>query len=75
MPIYALTEHPQYPNVLYVASELGLFTSMNTGKSWSVVNSGPANCSVQDLFWMGNTLFATTHARGMFKVDLSRVVH
>src|SRR5207244_978502 len=27
------------------------------------------NCSVDELFWMNNTLVAATHGRGMFRVD------
>lgn len=71
MPIYVVTQHPVKPQILYVGSELGVFTSQNGGGTWSPANTGPASCSVQDLFWKGRELVAATHGRGMFIIDLS----
>ena len=71
MPIYVVTQHPSNPQILYVGSELGVFTSQNGGSTWSPANTGPASCSVQDLFWKGQELVAATHGRGMFIIDLS----
>jgi hypothetical protein len=70
MPVLALTIHPADNRILYLGSDLGLFVSLNKGVSWSPANNGPANVSVQDLFWTGETLFAATHGRGVFKADL-----
>ncbi|MBI1890503.1 MAG: hypothetical protein HYS18_07655 [Burkholderiales bacterium] len=73
-PIRGLARHPTKPGWLYAGTEVGVFTSENDGASWSVSNDGPANVSVEDLFWMYNastSLIAVTHGRGMFKVDLS----
>ncbi len=75
MPIFALTSHPKNKKILYLASELGVFTSLDGGSHWSPANTGPANCSVQDLFWMGDTLVAATHGRGIFKIDLTLSQH
>jgi hypothetical protein len=72
MPVYVVTAHPRNPQVLYVGSELGVFTSRDGGRTWSPANTGPANCSVQDLFWKDETLVAATHGRGMFTLDLSQ---
>jgi hypothetical protein len=72
MPVYVVTAHPRNPQVLYVGSELGVFTSRDGGGTWSPANTGPANCSVQDLFWKDETLVAATHGRGMFTLDLSQ---
>ena len=54
-----------------VGTEVGVFASANGGQSWSPSNDGPTNCSVDELFWMGNTLVAATHGRGMFSINLS----
>jgi hypothetical protein len=50
----------------------GLRERERVGK-WSPTNEGPSNCSVDDLIWMGETLVAVTHGRGMFMIDLSGV--
>ena len=50
---------------------MGVFASANGGQTWSPSNDGPTNCSVDELFWMGNTLVAATHGRGMFSINLS----
>src|SRR5205823_9203428 len=72
-PVYTLAIHPQHANFLYVGTEVGLFASNNGGTTWSPTNEGPANCSVEELFWLGNTslLIAVTHGRGMFEIDLT----
>lgn len=72
-PVYSLAIHPQHANFLYAGSEMGLFASNNGGTTWSPTNEGPANCSVEELFWLGNSsiLIAVTHGRGMFQIDLS----
>jgi hypothetical protein len=69
--VFTIAIHPDDSNALYLASELGLFISRNGGTAWAAENKGPANCSVQDLFWSGRVLFAATHGRGLFKVDLT----
>ena len=59
--------------LLYLGTEVGLFASEDGGATWSPTNEGPTNCSVDDLFWMGETLVCVTHGRGMFRIDLSGV--
>jgi hypothetical protein len=49
---------------------VGVFASENAGAAWSPTNEGPANVSVEDLFWMGEKLICATHGRGMFMLDL-----
>ena len=44
------------PNFLYAGTEVGLYASEDSGATWSPTNKGPTNCSVDDLFWMGETL-------------------
>ena len=70
-PVRALTIHPQNSDYVYLGTEVGVFASEDGGANWSPTNEGPTNCSVDDLFWMGETLIAATHGRGMFKIDLS----
>ena len=71
VPINDLEIDPQDPDTLYVATEVGVFTSHDGGVSWHVPQSGPANVAVDELFWMGTTLVAATHGRGMYSIDVN----
>jgi photosystem II stability/assembly factor-like uncharacterized protein len=70
-PVRAVTRHPRRTEFVYAGTEVGLFASENSGQTWSPTNEGPTNCSVDDLFWMGETLISVTHGRGMYRIDLS----
>ena len=67
-PIRTLTGHPTRSNWIYIGTEVGVFGSEDNGASWSPVNEGPANVSVEDLFWNGQELICVTHGRGVFSV-------
>jgi photosystem II stability/assembly factor-like uncharacterized protein len=69
-PINAVTVHPKNRNFVYLGTDLGVFASENGGANWSPSNEGPTNCAVDDLEWMGTTLLAATHGRGVFAIDL-----
>ncbi len=66
-PVRALAIHPNRPQWLYAGTEVGLFSSENGGGSWTVPHDGPANVSVEELFFMGTQLVAVTHGRGLFR--------
>jgi hypothetical protein len=72
-PMRAIAIHPRKVTFVYLGTELGLFASEDSGATWSPTNEGPTNCSVDDLFWLDETLVCVTHGRGMFKIDLSSV--
>lgn len=72
-PVRSCVVHPLNSQFLYIGTEVGLFASEDGGATWSPTNQGPTNCSVDELFWMGKTLVAATHGRGMFTIDLSSV--
>lgn len=72
-PVRALAVHPRRRDFLYAGTEVGVFASEDAGATWSPTNQGPTNCSVDDLFWMGEALVSVTHGRGMFRIDLSGV--
>ncbi|MGD9526643.1 MAG: WD40/YVTN/BNR-like repeat-containing protein, partial [Pseudonocardia sp.] len=72
-PVRAITVHPRRHELLYLGTEIGLFASEDKGASWFPTNEGPANCSVDDLLWMDETLVCVTHGRGMFRIDVSGV--
>ena len=69
VPVFSLVFHPTNPNLLYVATEIGIFTSDDAGANWEPSQNGPANVSVQELFWMGGDLIAATHGRGLYRAS------
>ncbi|MEK8024083.1 MAG: right-handed parallel beta-helix repeat-containing protein, partial [Candidatus Hydrogenedentota bacterium] len=72
-PIRTLAVSPRNSDMLYAGTEIGIFASEDRGLNWSPVNDGPANVSVDELFWFTNdTLIAATHGRGMFKATIPK---
>ena len=69
-----MTIHPSNPDWFYIGTEVGVFASEDRGVTWSPTNEGPANVSVDDLFWMKQRLICVTHGRGVFAIDLPIVV-
>ena len=72
-PVRAVAVHPRRARLVYIGTEVGVFASEDAGATWSPTNEGPTNCSVDDLFWVEETLVCATHGRGMFRIDLSGV--
>jgi hypothetical protein len=72
-PMRSIAIHPRKTNFVYLGTEVGLFASEDGGASWLPTNEGPTNSSVDDFFWLAETLVCVTHGRGMFKIDLSGV--
>ncbi|HZY42098.1 MAG TPA: Calx-beta domain-containing protein, partial [Anaerolineae bacterium] len=69
-PVRSLVVNPNHSNWLYVGTEVGIFASEDGGATWGVPQDGPANVSVDELFWLNNgTLVAATHGRGLYKAD------
>ena len=69
VPVRTLVFHPTDPNLLYVGTEIGVFTSDDAGANWEPSQDGPANVSVDELFWMGGDLIAATHGRGIYRAS------
>lgn len=72
-PVRAIAVHPRKTNLVYLGTEVGVFASEDGGATWGPTNEGPTNCSVDDLFWMGEVLVCATHGRGMFTINLASV--
>lgn len=69
VPVRSLVFHPTNPNILYVGTEIGVFTSDNGGTTWEIPQGGPANVSVDELFWLRGELIAVTHGRGIYRAS------
>jgi photosystem II stability/assembly factor-like uncharacterized protein len=75
IPISCVTLHPTRPGWLYVGTDLGVFTSMDDGQTWTTSNDGPANTSVEELIWKNDTtLMAVTHGRGCYLATVNASV-
>jgi hypothetical protein len=70
-PIRGIARHPNNPNWLYVGTEVGIFSSLNGGQTWSAISQGPANVAVYELVFMPNStvLLAATHGRGVWTAN------
>jgi photosystem II stability/assembly factor-like uncharacterized protein len=71
-PVRSLALHPDNPNFVYLGTEVGVFASEDGGNTWSPTNEGPTNCSVDELFWRNKELYAATHGRGLFRINLEQ---
>lgn len=71
-PINAVIAAPKNNQVLYVASDLGVFVTYNLGKSWEMLGSNLPNVPVMDLDLHKETgkLVAATYGRGMFFLEV-----
>ena len=70
-PMRTIVRHPVRSDYLYVGTEVGIFTSEDQGVHWFASNKGPANVSVETLFWRNSeVLVAATHGRGMFRAKI-----
>jgi hypothetical protein len=71
LPVYSIDVHPYNKTWIYVGTELGLFTSEDTGAHWSTLSEGPVNAPIYDISWVGTTLVLGTFGRGAFTMDFS----
>lgn len=67
VPIRSIVINPAVADNLYVGTEVGIFASEDAGATWQLPQGGPANVSVDELFWYQGDLLAATHGRGVYK--------
>jgi hypothetical protein len=78
IPVHSVVVDPGDPRRIYLGTDLGVFTSVDRGASWMVENTGFAN-AVTEWLAIGDgpndrpRLFAFTHGRGAWRVDLEPV--
>lgn len=72
-PINIVVVDPLYPNLLYVGTDVSAYYSGDYGKSWQPLGRGLPMVSVYDIVVhpFARILVAGTHARSMYKLDLS----
>ena len=69
VPVRSLAISPANPSFIYVGTEVGIFASEDGGATWRLPQDGPANVSVDELFWTKGNLAAVTHGRGLYKTS------
>jgi photosystem II stability/assembly factor-like uncharacterized protein len=69
-PIRSLSIHPARSSYVYAGTEIGLFASEDGGQTWAPTNDGPVNTSVTSMVWKDNILYAATHGRGIFAIEV-----
>jgi len=76
IPVHSVVIDPENTRRIYLGTDLGVFTSGNGGRTWEVENTGFAN-AVTEWLAIGDgpgdrpVLFAFTHGRGAWRVDLA----
>ncbi len=69
--VSVLREHPKNPDLLFVGTERGLWTSFNRGGSWLKMKSGLPTIPVDDIYIHPNEndLILGTHGRSVWILD------
>ena len=71
-PINKILIHPLNNNILYVATDVGVFFSENDGNTWQMLGSNLPNVPITDLDINSNTglLAAATYGRSLYTYQL-----
>jgi photosystem II stability/assembly factor-like uncharacterized protein len=75
VPLNDVIADPENTNVLYVASDSGVYWSANLGASWQPLGSGLPATPIVDLHLHNGSrkLVAGTHGRSMYTFDLDQI--
>jgi hypothetical protein len=72
IPVHILIIDPLDPSRLYIGTDLGVLMSLDEGATWRNENTGFPNVATESLAVdpKGTRLYAFTHGRGAWRVDL-----
>lgn len=71
--VYDLLVIPDFPQILWAGTELGLFVSEDDGASWQLSSSGLPSASIWRMKVLGNEIVLATHGRGVWVVPVDAV--
>ena len=71
-PINVVREDPKSPDVLYVGTDIGVYVTVDGGKSWQTIGQNLPSTFVHDLIIhpRDQILVIATHGRGMYALDV-----
>jgi photosystem II stability/assembly factor-like uncharacterized protein len=72
MPVHSVVVHPTRPDTLYIGTDLGVFVTTDGGASWMRENTGFANVITEHLEINNGRLYAFTHGRSAWSVELAK---
>jgi len=72
--VYSLLVTDTIPETLWAGTEIGLFISDDSGKSWRYSDSGLPSVSIWEMKKKGKQVMLATHGRGIWSVNLDEVV-
>ena len=70
VPAHCIMVDPIDTNILYLATDIGLFVTLDGGANWDRENTGFANVIVESLAMKNNFLYAFTHGRSAWRVAM-----
>nr|MBC8366249.1 T9SS type A sorting domain-containing protein [bacterium] len=75
LPLYVVVVDPDYPQQLFVGSDVGVYYASAPAYAWQALGTGLPKVPVLDLKFHQPTrnLVAGTHGRSMFRLDLSQM--
>ncbi len=77
VPTHDIIVAPHDTNTLYVATDIGVYSSEDNGASWQPLTTGMPNVAVEKLVYVRNNLqtflFAFTYGRGTFRTQLNDI--
>jgi|LakMenEpi03Aug12_release.lakeMendotaPanAssembly.Ray.scaffolds.fasta_scaffold12699_15 photosystem II stability/assembly factor-like uncharacterized protein len=75
IPFHSVLVDPLSPNVIFAGSDLGVFTSTDTGLTWTAMTGLPEATMVFDMVYSASdrALLAFTHGHGAYRQKLPKV--
>ncbi len=71
--VYDLLVMPHKTDVIWAATEIGIFESLDGGETWNYADNGlPAVC-IWDMKIVGQQVIVGTHGRGIWTVDIPEI--
>jgi ligand-binding sensor domain-containing protein len=65
--MHSLAVDPQSATTLYVGADIGVFVSHDDGANWFDFSQPLPNAVINQIFWDGAFLYATTYGRGLWR--------
>lgn len=67
--LWSIRQDPRRPDLLYAATQHGVYVSFNDGDSWQSLRTNLPDTSVQDILVKGDDIVIATHGRGFYVLD------